>query len=170
MPGESSGRREYHCPGKGADSAVKLCVEKIAEPSEAKPYRGSDSNEVGKLPEAESMSLHEDEPSNHYAYQASVKGHSSFPDSEYLERVVEIEREIVSDTVTDASSRYQTEHQIQEEVIEDVGVNTEFSFLDLIPYQEVRGHEAEDVHDAVPAYVKRTDGDYGWIEVWITQH
>jgi len=170
MPGESSGRREYHCPGKGAYPAVELGVEKISEPSETKPYRGGDGDKVGKLPEAESISLHEDEPSNHHAYQASVKGHSSFPDREYLERVVEIEREIVSDTVTDTGSHYQAEHQIQEEVIEDVGVNTEFFFLDLIPYQEVRGHEAEDVHDAVPAYVKRTDGDYGWIEVWITQH
>src|SRR5258705_9377062 len=79
--------RKDHCPGNIGWSSVQLRVDEVADPSEEQTGCAGESERIGDRPERQSTPSREQGAGGHHAEHGAVKGKSTMPDREHVERM-----------------------------------------------------------------------------------
>src|SRR5581483_12194577 len=86
-----------------------------------------------------------------------MKGHTTFPDLQWIPEVLEPEVEAVKENVADPSSKYDSEHGVEKQVINIARLPGRAESLGAQPCQPPRASKADEVHNSIPVDLDRAE-------------
>ncbi|MNY31797.1 hypothetical protein D3C86_1659730 [compost metagenome] len=100
-----------------------------------------------------------------------MEAHAAVPHLEQQQRVVQEITQRVEQHVADAAAQHHAEHGVEQQVGEAVGIDARQAPVgDPLAPQQPGGGEAEQVHDAVPVHLDRSQREGDGVDVVEIDH
>ena len=168
-------RRPDHGPGQGRVGRAprQLGIDEIADPSGGIAQRHQWCNEIHDSHQSASDAPRPDKHCQQHAEKATVKRHAAFPDGKDFQWIRKVMSRCVEQHFAQAAADDHAQHAIEQHVVEVFLAPAGERHVRL-PYtqpaecDELR--ERQEIHQAVPAYRQRANGQGYRIRHGVNQH
>ena len=155
---------EQHAPGQVGGLAPKLLVDEVPDATEQQPGGNQRRHEVGD-PEQGTGGPASIQPHGHDdAEQTPVERHSAVPDCQYSRRIREIMGQVVEQHVPQPAAEDDTESDVDHKIGDLFGLPSGARPAGPQPSEHDARDESGQIHESVPVYRQRPDGDGNGVE------
>ena len=150
--------REDHRPWKRCISGTppELSVDEVADAPKHEAERRERCNEVRNRPERNSMQTAVENHDGNDAEKTAVSAHASLPDMQDLHGMRQVELRLIEKAVAEAAAQNDAEDAVEKQVLQILARNPAPRFGTSAPAEKPEAEEARQIHEAVPAYGKRS--------------
>ena len=144
---------------------------KLPEAAGGEPQRTQRRDEVGDFQPPLVTAVREPRQREEHADEAAVEAHAALPQRDDLQRVREVIERLVEKHVAEATSDDHAEDPVEEHVVDVARMPAGQQVLPCANLPEHdEEHEADEIHEPIPAHGKRPDVQCNRIELRMNEH
>ena len=170
MPRQVIHERKHHAPWHIRWTAPEFTVYEVTHASGRQTRWNQWRHVVGYLEKGTAGMSPVQPHRNKYPDHAAVIRHAAFPDTENNQRVIDKGAEVIHDRVTDTTTQYRAECKIKHQVADLCSTPLGTRPPRTHQAQPPAGAKGDQVHEAVPVYFERTNGQCDRADIGIGQH
>src|SRR3989344_2070379 len=170
MAWQRSASLEHHAPGHGRYATTQFLIDEIADTAGTESERRDRCNKIGNGKKRAPRFAREIKHGEDHADEPAVERHPAGPEIRDFERVVEIVRQIVKQHVPQPSAENHAENDVKQQVGYFLRLPTKTGPLGLSHRQPPATDEADEVHEAVPVDLERSETDGDGVDVGRNKH
>lgn len=96
-----------------------------------------------------------------------MEGHAPFPDGEEFHGILDVIRKVIEQCVTDPPAEKDAESGVHDHVIDLVFSDGQSFARHLVLNEEVRGGQADQVHQPIPAELDGAECHENRVDIWV---
>src|SRR6056300_1463255 len=155
---------DHEAPRHVGRLAPEFTVDKVSDTPKAKSQRYDGRDKVRHAPHRMAEFLAVEPQGDEHAREAALEGHASFGDLEQVERIGKQLLRPVDERIAEAPPNNDAQHAVENQVIDLLAGHRRIGAAAPAPGQPPGKQEANDIHQAVPAYFQKSDREDNGID------
>src|SRR3989344_3740533 len=170
MAWQRSASLEHHAPGHGRYATPQFLINEIADTAGTESERRDRCNKIGNGKKRAPRFAREIKHGEDHADEPAVERHPAGPEIKDFERVVEIVRQVVEQHVPQPPTENHAKNDVKKKIGNLFRLPVETGLFRLTHGQPPAADEANEVHQAVPVNLKRSETDGDGVDVGSNKH
>src|SRR5688572_20376881 len=154
--GRSAGGK-HHTPGNIGGASVQLSVDEISKAAKPQADWRDGGREIGNSIDGNALTFAEPDQRDDGPDQPSMKRHAAFPHGEDFQGMLRVVGKIIEQGIPDPAADKYPQRRPDDHIVNLVFRDCQSFFTHFARNEEIRCSQSDQVHEAIPAELQRTN-------------